>query len=182
MGGKRYSGPRPIPLISQRMQLLKRYPGTECYVHKTTLVWRGRLCPTEYSPTYEVLLDHRIGRSPVVFVVSPELTGHDGDRLQHVFPHNTLCLHTQDRDWIASKPLANTIVPWTSEWLFYHEVWKATGEWLGGGVHPQPRQAPIARDRPERKRGPSTKERLIEAALIAYGPDADLEVVLANAA
>ena len=34
--------------------------------------------------------------------------------------------------------LATTIVPWCSEWLFYYELWLATGEWLGGGVHPHP--------------------------------------------
>lgn len=29
--------------------------------------------------------------------------------------------------------IANTIVPWTSEWLFYYEIWLATGQWHGGG-------------------------------------------------
>ena len=29
-----------------------------------------------------------------------------------------------------------TIVPWASLWLYYYEVWHATGEWLGGGEHP----------------------------------------------
>jgi hypothetical protein len=32
--------------------------------------------------------------------------------------------------------LADTVVPWTSEWLFFYEVWHATGLWLGGGTHP----------------------------------------------
>lgn len=30
-----------------------------------------------------------------------------------------------------------TIIPWTSEWLFNYEVWLATGEWRGGGMHPR---------------------------------------------
>jgi hypothetical protein len=30
-----------------------------------------------------------------------------------------------------------TIVPWISEWLMYYELWLSTGEWLGGGIHPQ---------------------------------------------
>jgi hypothetical protein len=31
--------------------------------------------------------------------------------------------------------LADTILPWTSEWLFYYELWSVNGyEWLGGGI------------------------------------------------
>jgi hypothetical protein len=29
-----------------------------------------------------------------------------------------------------------SIVPWTSLWLYYYEIWHATGEWLGGGHDP----------------------------------------------
>ena len=37
-------------------------------------------------------------------------------------------------------PIADTIIPWTSEWLFFYELWLATGgEWLGEGEHPPPR-------------------------------------------
>lgn len=32
--------------------------------------------------------------------------------------------------------LAKTILPWTAEWLLHYEVWLVTGEWVGGGVHP----------------------------------------------
>ncbi|MDY0295864.1 MAG: hypothetical protein RB296_00975 [Acidobacteriota bacterium] len=31
--------------------------------------------------------------------------------------------------------IAKTIVPWASEWLIFYELWLATGEWLGGGIH-----------------------------------------------
>jgi hypothetical protein len=30
-----------------------------------------------------------------------------------------------------------TIVPWCYLWLFYFEDWLATGEWKGGGIHPE---------------------------------------------
>ena len=36
-----------------------------------------------------------------------------------------------------NKLIANTIIPWTVEWLYYYELWQATGEWLGGGEHPE---------------------------------------------
>ena len=37
--------------------------------------------------------------------------------------------------WNSSMGIAKTIMPWTSEWLFFYELWLATGEWLGGGIH-----------------------------------------------
>jgi hypothetical protein len=30
--------------------------------------------------------------------------------------------------------IATTIIPWLSLWLYYYEVWHATGEWMGGGI------------------------------------------------
>jgi hypothetical protein len=32
--------------------------------------------------------------------------------------------------------LAKAIVPWTSEWLLHYEIWLATGDWRGSGIHP----------------------------------------------
>ena len=34
-----------------------------------------------------------------------------------------------------TKLISNTIIPWTIEWLYFYELWLATGEWLGGGEH-----------------------------------------------
>ena len=31
--------------------------------------------------------------------------------------------------------IAKTILPWTSEWLVHYQLWLATGEWHGGGIH-----------------------------------------------
>jgi hypothetical protein len=58
--------------------------------------------------------------------------------LPHVYPLNTLCLFLGNREWHESIPIADTLVPWASEWLLYYELWLATGEWLGGGEHPPP--------------------------------------------
>ena len=32
--------------------------------------------------------------------------------------------------------IADTIVPWAQEWLYYYEIWLATNEWCGGGHIP----------------------------------------------
>jgi len=41
-------------------------------------------------------------------------------------------------EWRSDLLIARTVVPWLSEWLYFYEVWRATGEWLGGGEHPRP--------------------------------------------
>jgi hypothetical protein len=35
--------------------------------------------------------------------------------------------------------IAATIVPWLSLWLYYYEVWLATGAWEGGGISHEPK-------------------------------------------
>lgn len=32
--------------------------------------------------------------------------------------------------------IADTIVPWASEWLLHYEYWLSTGTWHGGGHEP----------------------------------------------
>ena len=38
--------------------------------------------------------------------------------------------------YFRSLVFADTLVPWTIEWLFHYEIWLATGTWCGGGEHP----------------------------------------------
>ena len=42
--------------------------------------------------------------------------------------------------FLGGQKFAETIVPWACLWLYYYEVWHATGEWLGGGLHPSARR------------------------------------------
>ena len=32
--------------------------------------------------------------------------------------------------------IADTIIPWVIEWIYFYELWKITGAWKGGGDHP----------------------------------------------
>jgi hypothetical protein len=66
------------------------------------------------------------------------LESRPGESLPHVFPDGTLCLHL-DHEWTTNMLASDTIVPWTSEWLINYEIWKATGEWFGGGQWPPAR-------------------------------------------
>jgi hypothetical protein len=52
-----------------------------------------------------------------------------------VYREGTLCLHLPG-EWKPSMFVADSTLTWTAEWLFNYEVWKATGEWHGGGEWP----------------------------------------------
>jgi hypothetical protein len=120
-------------------------------------VWRGRLRPIATS--YEVSIVYFpklwLGGAFVrnswvtVQVLDPEI-GLDprgtGEKLPHIYPcPNTrigwsLCLYDpRTKDWKPSRSIAETIIPWTAEWLFFYEGWLIDGHWAGGGDHPSAR-------------------------------------------
>jgi hypothetical protein len=70
---------------------------------------------------------------PRVTVLEPKLELVEGaTKVPHTFDSGRVCVHLTE-EWDPSMYLHQTIVPWTSLWLYYYEVWLATGEWLGGG-------------------------------------------------
>jgi hypothetical protein len=73
-----------------------------------------------------------------VRVQRPQLDGRPGESLPHVYREGTLCLYRKG-EWSSAMLIANSIVPWASEWLLFYEIWLATGEWHGGGDWPPPR-------------------------------------------
>jgi hypothetical protein len=168
-------------MATQQGHLLRRYPNSRIVRGRERLVWLGALAPTEYSATYEVLIDHQIGKCPLVYVARPRLRLVDGQALPHVYPLNTLCLFLGNREWHESIPIADTLVPWASEWLLFYELWLATGgEWLGEGEHPPPGSVNRhARRRSGRQDG-SRLKRLTSALRLMQGPHADLDEFLFN--
>ena len=101
--------------------------------------WMGVIVPTAVSPQYVVNVVYRAGRHPETYVRKPILACRAGQGLPHVYSQKEqkLCLFVPagGKEWNSSMSIASTIVPWASEWLFFYEVWLATGRWLGGGVH-----------------------------------------------
>lgn len=107
------------------------------------VIWKGYLQPLEICNNYCVLISYKLQESPNVHVVSPKLEARqNGTPIPHVYPGNRLCLYFPGLgEWHPTKMLSHTIVPWTSLWLYYYEVWHATGNWKGGGVMPGKRVA-----------------------------------------
>jgi len=110
---------------------------------RSHLCWRGEIIPTEFSRPYLVELDYRRNMPPEVYVRQPNLRALAGERkLPHVYNQEKqeLCLYVPGCGyWTPDKPLASTVMLWTSLWLFYFEVWLVTDVFHGRGEHPAPK-------------------------------------------
>lgn len=79
---------------------------------------------------------------------------------------------------------------WASEWLFFYEVWLATGTWLGGGLHSEDvamnrgtrRSLARGHDKGTEAETAAKRERLARALQKAYGRAAASDDLLYNAA
>lgn len=129
-----------LSLEQQWMALRQRYPRGRGRARGGVLHWRGPLQPSDVSPEYEIVLDYRAGAAPDVRVAHPRLEGRDGELPPHLYAGERLCLFVpKRREWTPNMLIADTIMPWTSEWLVHYELWLAIGEWTGGGEHPPAR-------------------------------------------
>ncbi len=102
----------------------------------TTLMCDLNLHPSPMSREYWIRIFYNLGHRPLVFVKYPRLLYTKEKVLPHFNPDHTLCLYHTHDEWNPSMYLAETTVPWSSEWLYHYEIWKGTGEkeWFGGGV------------------------------------------------
>jgi hypothetical protein len=56
-----------------------------------------------------------------------------------MYQQESLCLfNPEKREWNPEQRLGDTILPWACIWLYFYEIWLATGDWKGGGDHPIP--------------------------------------------
>jgi len=132
----KYFKVKKLTTAQQAHGLRSMYPDSECKLHRGQLDWTGLVLPTPLSETYVVSVSYRLAFSPKTYVREPKLTLYPGKPLPHVYDsgQQRLCLYYPG-GWNASMSIAHTIVPWASEWLLFYELWLATGEWLGGGIH-----------------------------------------------
>jgi hypothetical protein len=76
-----------------------------------------------------------------MYIISPDIVAtNGGKRPPHIYGYENskthLCLWwPKQREWRRDMKFIETYIPWTAEWLWYYEYWRATGEWAGGGVH-----------------------------------------------
>lgn len=129
-----------IPLIVQANKLQSYFPDSKYSVRQNILVWKGYLQPTYLSPKYLIKVVYQREKHPNVYVIDPKpLTLAEGkSKLEHVYNTDKqhLCIYyKRAKEWNQTKFIADTIIPWTSEWLFHYEIWVTTSIWHGGGIH-----------------------------------------------
>lgn len=125
--------------VHEQLALLRlHWPTFACRVRGGELQCRGELSPDPICATYEISLTYRVSDAPEVRVIKPQLRRRAIEEpIPHMYEQERLCLYLPGvHEWTPSQPLASTIVPWSSLWLFFYEVWLATGEWMGGGAEP----------------------------------------------
>lgn len=144
MANKSYMRKKEWRLFDQMIALKVSYPSSMCEIKHGTLWWFSKgVRPTPLSKEYSVLMTYRIGSLPKIRVFGDELQNLDAEDFPHKYlidPNNQwveICLYRYAFEFSRYKLLANTVIPWIVEWLFYYEIWLTTGEWLGGGEHPQ---------------------------------------------
>jgi len=105
-------------------------------VRQVEAVWVGQFQPTPLSADYRVSVRYRPGWGPSVDVLAPKLEIREGATcLPHVNGDGSLCLHISG-EWQSWMYVADYFVPWIGGWLYFYEVWYATGYWIAGGTHP----------------------------------------------
>jgi hypothetical protein len=100
---------------------------------------KGELQPTSRSDRYTVEIRYKLKELPKISVTKPKLIPNfNGDKIPHTYPGVHLCLYRPKyREFTFIDLISDTIIPWTSLWLYHYEVWHLTGEWKGGGEHPK---------------------------------------------
>ena len=147
-----------MSMTEQIIRMRRLYPGFDMVFNGGWhVIWKGALRPLSqsYLVRVEAVEPRIIGNLRVVgtlgadvTLISPELElatdKAPGEATPHLYwnesnPHRSrLCLFDPaTAEWTRDNAIAETIIPWTIDWLASYEGWLATGEWTGGGRHPE---------------------------------------------
>jgi hypothetical protein len=108
------------------------FPSFRLITRGNPYIWEGTVRPIS-GALYKIRIKYRHGRRPVVDVLDPVLVPRvPWLKIPHTFDTGSLCLHLIS-EWDDTMLIHETIVPWTSTWLYFYEIWHATTEWRGGG-------------------------------------------------
>ncbi len=136
--GKKFTT-RDKTIAEQLSAIRSKYPQFEtAFASHSGLKVNGALQPTSRSAAYNFILKYNLTDRPKIKIISPEIRKNEkGEDAEHLYPGGCLCLYQPKyREFTRTDLLADTIIPWTSLWLYHYEVWHLTDKWLGGGEHP----------------------------------------------
>lgn len=108
-----------------------KFPQFRCICKGRNLTFVGELLIKPELPIYKVTVEYRGNLRPLVHVISPKLV----DNAKHVYADGSLCLYHPDNfKWYGKKLIANEIMQWTIAWIYFHEYWLQSNEWIGPEV------------------------------------------------
>jgi hypothetical protein len=137
---------RTLSIREQAAWVRSRFPGFRSQIDGGLLICTGAVRPGPMSGTYDVRLIYRVGTWPKVFVPGAQLKALEpGAKIPHTYGPTQPCVfYPSIREWRSDMKLSDTVIPWLCLWLLFYEIWRATGEWLGGGIA----HAPIEEQEP----------------------------------
>lgn len=124
--------------IQQIGRMRQKFPCLAVELKRNKIIWSGEWWPHALGDIYLIRVSYTIGRRPVIAILRPQLKLAAGKaRLPHVYREGQMdiCVHLPE-EWTPSRFIADTIMPWISQWLRFYEVWQQTGSWEGEGTHP----------------------------------------------
>ncbi len=127
-------------IAEQIASIKSKFPQFEThFISYAGLKVTGVLQPTSRSRQYSFVLKYNLNSSPKIKITSPKLQKNSkGEDIPHLYSGENLCLYQPKYcEFQGTDFLCDTIIPWTSLWLYYYEIWLLTDEWLGGGEHPE---------------------------------------------
>lgn len=124
--------PKPAHIakyLKERAAIKEYYDFLDCSITSSGLICCGTFSSPKLTTNYEVEIKFNYPSVPRVYIVQPKILY---DPKIHMYPDNSLCLYyPKDNSYKSSDLLYETIIPWTSEWLIFYELFKFKGKWLG---------------------------------------------------
>ncbi len=126
-------------IVEQASRIRSVYRNFDVTFNRSELKATGEIQPTARSERYLVEIKYHLTKQPRIRVLKPVLiVNYSGDKIPHTYSENILCLYQPKyNEFTGKKYISDTIIPWTSLWLYHYEVWHITNEWNGGGEHPE---------------------------------------------
>lgn len=117
-------------LMLELTAIQKNYNCFICSIRGNKLICEGKIQPTHLSREYYVKISYEAWKKPKVWIINPTIEYNE--EIHMYKDDNNLCLYYHvESPWKHSYHLYDKIIPWTSEWLIYYELYQITGKWFG---------------------------------------------------
>lgn len=134
-----------MPATNQLCAIIEAFPNAKILSsRRNSFELEIDLQPSVFCENYRIKMVHKSNKPVKVYVIDKVLKiAHNRKKLPHVYnsKKQQLCLYSPlKKEWKPTQYIINTIIPWTSEWLYYYELWLIDGMWLGGGHNEYPNE------------------------------------------